>query len=80
VYRQLGTSILVVRAVATSTLLTANIIGSLHLEGLRQAIAKVQYRHPLLNVKIALEHTEISGEFLIVQPIQVIFHQNSYAE
>ncbi len=35
--------------------LTANIIGSLHLEGLRQALAKVQHRHPLLNVKIALD-------------------------
>jgi hypothetical protein len=80
VYRQLGTSVLIVRAVTASTLLTADIIGSLHLEGFRQALAKVQYRHPLLNVKIALERTEMSGEFLIVRQIQVIFHQNSYAE
>jgi NRPS condensation-like uncharacterized protein len=39
--------------------IAANIIGRLHLEGLQQALVKVQQRHPLLNVKIALDRSEI---------------------
>jgi NRPS condensation-like uncharacterized protein len=39
--------------------ISANIIGTLHLEGLQQALVKVQQRHPLLNVKIALDRSEI---------------------
>jgi Condensation domain len=39
--------------------IAANIIGTLHLEGLQQALVKVQQRHPLLNVKIALDRSEI---------------------
>jgi NRPS condensation-like uncharacterized protein len=40
-------------------MITANIIGTLHLEQLQQALVKVQQRHPLLNVKIALDRSEI---------------------
>jgi hypothetical protein len=39
--------------------IAANIIGTLHLEGLQQALVKVQQRHSLLNVKIALDRSEI---------------------
>jgi NRPS condensation-like uncharacterized protein len=62
-YRQLGTeerlfwSYAQLRPVHFT--LVANIRGSLHFEGLRQALDRVQHRHPLLNVKIALDRTEI---------------------
>jgi NRPS condensation-like uncharacterized protein len=39
--------------------ITANIIGTLHLKELQQALAKVQQRHPLLNVQIILDQSEI---------------------
>lgn len=37
----------------------ANILGTVRLERLEQALAQVQQRHPLLNVKIALNRTAI---------------------
>lgn len=40
-------------------MIAAHIIGTLHLKGLQQALVKVQQRHPLLNVKIALDRSEI---------------------
>jgi hypothetical protein len=53
---------LVVRAVGNRNFtLTSNIFASLHLEGLGQALAKVQHPHPLLNLKIALDRTFIVG-------------------
>lgn len=41
--------------------LTANIIGTLHIDQLQQALTKVQQRHPLLNVRIALDRAGIPG-------------------
>jgi NRPS condensation-like uncharacterized protein len=62
-YRQLGTSERTVSLYSqvrpNHFTLTANILGALHLEGLQQALIKVQQRHPLLNVRIALDRQEI---------------------
>ena len=62
-YRQLGTSERTIwlydRVRPVHFTLTANILGKVHLERLEQALAQVQQRHPLLNVKIALDRTEI---------------------
>jgi len=62
-YRQLGTeehriwSYEQIRPI--HFILTANIIGTLHVDQLRQALIKVQQRHPLLNVRIALSSSGI---------------------
>jgi NRPS condensation-like uncharacterized protein len=62
-YHQLGTEERMVwtydRIRPLHFMITANIIGTLHLEELQQALIKVQQRHPLLNVKIALDRSEI---------------------
>ncbi len=72
-YRQLGTEERLFWSYAqlrpVHFILTANIIGSLHLEGLQQALAKVQHRHPLLNVKITLDRTEIP--WFITDSVQI---------
>jgi NRPS condensation-like uncharacterized protein len=63
VNRQLGTSERTVSLYSqvrpNHFTLTANILGALHLEGLQQALIKVQQRHPLLNVRIALDRQEV---------------------
>jgi hypothetical protein len=77
-YRQLGTSERTIwlydRVRSVHFTLTANIIGKVHLERLKQALAQVQQRHPLLNVKIALDRTEIPWLITETQiiPIRVV--------
>jgi NRPS condensation-like uncharacterized protein len=63
VERQLGTSERTIwlydRVRPVHFTLAANILGRVGLDRLEQALARVQQRHPLLNVKIALDRTEI---------------------
>jgi Condensation domain len=49
--------------------LTSNIIGTLHVDQLQQALIKVQQRHPLLNVRIALSSSGIP--WLITDSAQI---------
>jgi Condensation domain len=62
-YRQLGIDERIIwsydRVRPLHFVMTANIIGTLHLLGLEQALVKVQQRHPLLNVRIELDRSEI---------------------
>lgn len=59
--------------------MTANIIGTLHLSGIEQALVKVQQRHPLLNVRIELERAEIPwfGIQTGTIPIRLVERYNS---
>jgi NRPS condensation-like uncharacterized protein len=81
-YRQLGTSERTIwlydRVRPVHFTLTANIIGKVHLERLEQALAQVQQRHPLLNVKIALARAEIPWFIAETQiiPIRVVKRQS----
>jgi hypothetical protein len=76
--RQLGTSERTIwlydRVRPVHFTLAANIIGKVHLERLEQALAQVQQRHPLLNVKIALDLAEIPWFITKTQiiPIRVV--------
>jgi NRPS condensation-like uncharacterized protein len=81
-YRQLGTSERTIwlydRVRPVHFTLTANIIGKVRLERLEQALAQVQQRHPLLNVKIALDRTEIPWFITETQiiPIRLVKRQS----
>jgi hypothetical protein len=81
-YRQLGTSERTIwlydRVRPVHFTLTANIIGKVRLERLEQALAQVHQRHPLLNVKIALDRAEIPWVIAETQiiPIRVVNRQS----
>ncbi len=72
-YRQLGTEEHMIwsyeQILPIHFTLTANIIGTVHVDQLQQALIKVQQRHPLLNVRIALSSSGIP--WLITDSAQI---------
>jgi Condensation domain/Alcohol acetyltransferase len=51
--------------------LSANILGTLHLEKLQQALSQVQQRHPLLNAHIALDRAEVPWFIFIPDSVPI---------